>query len=467
MRFALVDLLRNLGAGFRLACFLRVDRLAFRVGPAQLLLLFALSAAIDIAGDWLRAPSESDFSLLGAGSELNAAGLLLLTSALIALLNRQRHVAMALPVIAFASLPLLQALHYAPYLVSIEGNILEVARLVDHLIVAWIVIVLVRCVAVAFAPLPSFGWLRAIGGGLLLAAPIWFGDALVPSEPWWQPHDDDGAPPSDFNAGSEAVLAAQSVLLDHVLGKLQDERPGETDLYYVGFAPSGRDDAYRTDAEAAQQVMDSRWGTEGRSVVLVNSPHTLLTTPFATVTNLREALNEIGAIIDSEDDVVMLYIASSSAAGGRLAAEQPPLLLVDLTPGGLKQLLDDAEIKWRIIVIAGCYSGTFIDALEDDYTLIISDAQADRATFGCGGRTPATFFGDAFFQNGLAKSRTFEAAFVSAKARVAQREREAGYSPPSAPQLRMGVAMAEKLKSLRKAGAGGATVQSVSPPLGG
>jgi hypothetical protein len=144
-----------------------------------------------------------------------------------------------------------------------------------------------------------------------------------------------------------------------MLENLQDERPGQTDLYFVAFAPDGRTGAYRDDAEAAQATMDGRWGTEGRSAVLVNSAQTLLTVPFATVSNLRETLDEIGAIIDPEDDVVMLYLASRGTPDHRLVAEQPPLSLVELAPAGLKQLLDDAGIKWRIIVVSACYSGGY------------------------------------------------------------------------------------------------------------
>ena len=65
--------------------------------------------------------------------------------------------------------------------------------------------------------------------------------------------------------------------------------------------------------------MDERWGTAGRSLLLVNNPQTLLTTPFATVTNLRETLNEIGAAIDAEDDVVMVYLASHGSRDFTLA----------------------------------------------------------------------------------------------------------------------------------------------------
>ena len=459
MRYAIGSLLRNLGAGARLASFRRVDALAFRIDVPQLLLLFVLSALIDVAGDWFRAAEPRAFSSLGAGPELYSAGLLLLGSAVIALINRQRHVVLALPVIAMASLPLVQVIHFLPHVlppgaISVEGQLLA-----EYVIVCWIVVVLIRCVAVAFAPMPPFGWLRAIGGGLLLAAPIWFGNALMTSEPWWRGPDDAEPATGGINAGSEAVLAAQSFLLNHVLENLEDERPGQTDLYYVGFAPDGRTDAYREDAEAAQATMDGRWGTDGRSVMLVNNPQTLLTVPFATVSNLRETLNEIGAIIDPEDDVVMIYLAGRGAADHRLLAEQPPLSLVELAPAGLKQLLDDAEIKWRIIVVSACYSGGFIAPLKDEYTMIITDAREDRAAFGCSGRTPPAFFGGAFFDKGLAKSDTFGAAFEKAKALVAERERDASYAPPAEPQMFVGDEMATKIKALRKRGAAGLTAQ--------
>src|SRR4030095_3719275 len=310
MRYAIANLWRNLCAGLRLACFRRVDRLAFRVDLVQLLLLFALSAVIDFIGDWFRAAPPREFSLQGAGSELYGGAVLLLASALIALFNRQRHVALALPVLVLASLPLVQALHYLPYVIGPGPLVTAAVPLFEYVIVTWIVIILIRCVAVAFAPLPSYAWLRAIIGGLVLAAPIWFGNALVPSEPWWRTQSGAGPAPGGLNAASEAVLAAQSFLLNHVLENLQEERPAQTDLYYVGFAPDGRQDAYRTDAEAARHIMDTRWGTDGRSVLLINNPQTLITTPFATATNLRETLNEIGSIIDAEADAVMVYLAS-------------------------------------------------------------------------------------------------------------------------------------------------------------
>lgn len=467
MLHALADLLRNLRAGLRLAFFRPVERLAFRIDLPQLLLLFLLSALIDVVGDALRVDAPRVFSLLGAGSELYSGALLLFTAALVALINRQRDLALAIPVLVLAAMPVVQVLHYGLIITASSPEGLALDYLFESLVVLWIVAVLVRSVAVAFAPPPVHGWLRAIGAGLLLAAPIWFANVLFPNAAWWNEDGPYASADGGMNAGSEAVLATQGFLLNHVLDALEEERPGRADLYFVGFAPYGRDDAFRQDVEAAQRIMDARWGAAGRSVLLLNSPQTLISAPFATVTNLRETLNEIGAIIDPDDDVVMVYLASRSGPDHRLDASLPPLELVELSPSGLKHLLDDAGIRWRIIVVSACYAGGYIEALKNDTTLIIAAAQADRESFGCGERGPAGFFGDAFFQQGLAKGESVEAAFEGARQRVAAREREAGYAPPSNPQMHMGSGIAEKLKMLQKRTGNGATALAPSAHLPG
>jgi hypothetical protein len=179
-----------------------------------------------------------------------------------------------------------------------------------------------------------------------------------------------------------------------------------------------------------------------------------MTTPFATVTNLRETLNEIGAVINPDEDIVMLYLTSHGSRNHRLSAELPPLTLVELTPPGLKTLLDEAQIKWRIIVVSACYSGGFVEPLRDEHSLIITASQSDRSSFGCDEHSDATFFGEAFFQQALASGATFIQAFELAKVNVGERERREGHAPPSNPQMFVGEQMAEKLATLRRSGRG-------------
>ena len=145
----------------------------------------------------------------------------------------------------------------------------------------------------------------------------------------------------------------------------------------------------------------------------------------------------------------MLYL-SSHGRPGEVEVSMPPLELAQITPPVLRRLFDDAGIKWRIIVVSACYSGSFIGALEDEQTLVLTAAQADRTSFGCGHQSASTYFGEALFEQGLAKSDSIMGAFEIAKKRVTEREAANRISPPSNPQASVGAAMAEKLKELER-----------------
>ncbi len=463
MRHPFANLFRNLAAGLRLASFRPVSRLAFRIDVAQLLLLLAVSAALDLGVDWIRYGADGYFSWFGLGNEIFGAGVLLLTAAVLALTFRETALWLALPVLVLAGFPLLQIFRVVPYLVS---DAMPAWGLVwatfDALMIAWVFALSARAVAVALPVARAGRWWRAALGGLALIAPIWFASSIAPNDTWWKEASGSGeADPRYPNPASEPVLAAQRHLLDEALSGLDDERPNVTDLYFVGFAGDAREDVFRSDVLAAQKVMDERWGTDGRSVSLINNPRTLLETPVATVTNLRETLNEIGATINVDQDVVMVYLASHGSRQHVLEVALPPLELAPLTAPALRGLLDASGIKWRIVVVSACYSGGFVDALEDDYTLVLTASQKDRASFGCGHQSDATFFGEALFQHGLAQSESLLAGFEAARARVAAREKAGGHAPPSDPQIFVGPAMAEKLKELDRGNAARRTGRSV------
>ena len=103
--------------------------------------------------------------------------------------------------------------------------------------------------------------------------------------------------------------------------------------------------------------------------------------------------------------------------------------------------------------MSACYSGGFIDALQDDYTLVVTASAADRASPGCGNGSDATIFGEALFQQGSPSRTRSWPAFEAARARVAEREKAGRARPPSDPQIFVGPAMAEKLKELDRGSA--------------
>ena len=448
MRSTLHALGRNLAAGLRLALFMPVERASFRISAAQLILVVILSAAIDVDADWVRVTGEARFSILGLHGEIFALGLLALTSALIAILRRDAEVYLALPIVVLASFPLIQIAHVLPDLPQAHQAVTtQTKAFFEYAILAWMLAVAVRAVYVCVDPGRPRRRLWAAAGGLLLIAPFWFAPLLGPLEPWWREFDATPTGADAVSPASEAVLAAQEFMMDRALDGLDDERSGTVDLYFVGFAPDSRRPGFAADVDTAQRTMDERWNTSGRSVVLVNSPLTVAERPFASITHLRQVLLEIGDIIDADDDVVMVYVTGNSRADHTLTAVNPPLELAALSPQGLKQLFDAANIRWRIVVVSTCEAGAWIDALKDDETVVIASSAAGVRGADCAGSLRPGAFASAFFGEAMRRSDDLTAAFEAARRQlVGQHAAE--------PVMSVGPAIAEQLKALRQRGKG-------------
>jgi hypothetical protein len=446
MRNALNGLGRNLIAGLRLALFMPVERSAFRVSAAQLVLIVLVSAAIDIDADWVRAAPDARFSLLGLHGELFALGLLVLSSAVIAMLRRERDVYLALPIVILASFPAIQIVHLLPSLPNASAAVpASGRRIFEHAMFAWMTLLAMRAVYVCIDPQRRRRRVFAAAAGLLVVAPIGLAPLVGPLDPWWREYDAAQSHPDAMNPASEPVLAAQQFMMDRALDQLADERPGVTDLYFVGFAPDARRPGFVSDVDAAQRVMDDRWHTKGRSIVLVNSPLTVAERPFATITHLREAILEIGVTIDTDDDVVMVYLAGSSTGNHVLTAVNPPLELIGLSAQGLRQLLDAAGIRWRIIVVSTCNAGAWADALKDDETAVIASSAADVRGRDCAGGIASSSFGEAFFSDAMRHNDDMTLAFAAARRRLA-------HDRAPDPVITIGPAIADHLKRLRNQG---------------
>lgn len=452
IRYASLALLHNLAAGLRLALFLPVSRLAFRVDPAQLLLLFLVSCGIDVIGDRLRFGGDALFVAQGAGSELAGIAMLGVAVLVVAIALRRQALAQALAITVMASMPVVQVVHYLPFaLIDSMPLVANVIAALGTLILAWMVVILVRAVAIHVELPPARRWLAAALGGIVLALPLVVAPLLIDDTAWFRSADAGVAADGEISAASEPVLAEQKQLLDNALSDLDDRVPGAPNLYFVAYAPDGGEAAWTSHMERVQKLLDDRLDTAGHSIVLRNHPDTMLTTPFATVSNLRDTFTEVAAAADTDQDILMLYIGGKGMKGGRIPGTLPPLDLVALTPAGLKSLLDDAGFEWRIIIVAACYAGKYADVLNDDHTVVVAASAADRPSFGCEGRGDPTFFGDALFADGLAHGDSLVTAFNTARDRVAAREHERHLSP-SQPQMRVGARIAPMIRHLRRFG---------------
>jgi hypothetical protein len=448
MPIFLRDLGRNVAWGGRIPFGLKATRLDFRIGVPQLLALFAFSALVDIGVDWVQRDADAIFTMQGLVGEVFFGAILMLLATLLARAFRQPDYALALPVIVLASewpLQIARALDGPLSQLDFFGEAVRA----QWIFTLWTLFWLWRASAVSLAPpRPHYG-LRSVVAAAVLMSPMWLFTPLLPETSWWASDSTVEARDTGYpSPASEEVLAAQPRLLDKALTDLEDQRPGVTDLYFVGFAPDAAEDVFRKDVVAARDLFDERFDTDGRSVALINNPRTVLDTPLATVSNLRETLNEIGAAIDRDDDAVVVFLESHGGRNYRLTAEFPPLELDELSPQVLREMLDQSGIKWRIVIVSACYSGGYVEPLKDDYTLIMTASAANRTSFGCGTDSDATFFAEALFRQALHFEDSFVKAFEQARTSIGEREKKERVSPPSDPQLYIGSAMADKLPRL-------------------
>lgn len=250
-------------------------------------------------------------------------------------------------------------------------------------------------------------------GSLIVSAPV--------EEDEEQLADDEPAPPA-FD--TERVMAAQPKLLAERLAQLFPQRPGQVDLYLLGFGGDGDENVFRNEVEYAGHLFAQRFDAGGRTLLLINNEATVAEYPLATRSNLIDSLAGIAKVIDPDEDVVLLFLTSHGSEDHQLDVRLGPLALYALAPEDLRAALDEAGIRHRVVVVSACYSGGFIPALRDDHTMIITAASADRSSFGCGSLADITWFGRAFLVDALNHTDDFAAAFEHARNEIVQWEHE-------------------------------------------
>jgi len=233
-------------------------------------------------------------------------------------------------------------------------------------------------------------------------------------------------------ASVELALYGQKELLDKALAALQPREPGKINLYLLAVAGDGTQEVFRREVDFVQAEFAQRFGTAGRSVALVNSRNTVAQAPMATRTSIRRALAAIAARMDRNEDILFLFLTSHGSADHELSLNQNGMDLEDLRAADLGAALKESGIRWKVVVVSACYSGGFIEPLQDERTLVMTAARRDRRSFGCADENDFTYFGRAYFKESLPKSRSFVEAFRRAEALVRDWERrDGGEAPPA------------------------------------
>lgn len=420
----------------------------FNFSVDQFVLLVILDFLLEFVSDYAQVLSKPAFNLYALPTYTLHLACFFLAAYLIGKLLRRDIVAVQAGVMVYSFGPLSIGLELAlthPYLQSSSYYLW-----LSHLFSFYVIAVLGRVLYIVSGRLK---WITAAALVLMTVAlsvpQAFFGEYRN----YWvvgetSDESDKPDPWAEYRAlDAETLMYSQPAILDKALAQLQPQRKKMTDLFFVGFAGYATEDVFSKEVGYVKHLLEERFDTQGHSINLINHLDTLDHTPLATSTNLALTLKRIGKLMNTEEDVLLLYLTSHGSKNHELSVYFWPLALNDITPEKLNAMLDEAGIKWRMIVISACYSGGFVKALQGPTTLVATAAAADKTSFGCGTESEFTYFGEAVFKEQLNRQSSFITALQQADVSINQREVREKLEA-SMPQLSIGAAIELKLKQL-------------------
>jgi hypothetical protein len=442
----------NLLIGLRLALFRPCSLDQFVINTDQWAVLLVLDLLLNLGLGYLAVWPEPSFNLDALPSYTFEQATFFLLVYVLARAWQKQGLFLAVVVISLSLSSLLNGLIYLDRYWQVHIEEVDITYQIWGVVVAvYSLAVLGRGIYIASGRLKGFTAVclaAVIGVGTLQF--YYFGDARQ----FWYVADDstDGNDRwAEYRAmDAEQLLYRQPDLLADTLQSIKPQQQAVTELFFVGFAPYATEDVFYKEVTFAKGVMDQRFDTVGHSLNLINHLDTRETLPLATATNLGVVLKHIGKVMDTREDVLVLYLTSHGSEDHELSVNFWPLPFNDITPEKLRTLLDEAGIKWRVIIVSACYSGGFINALANDDTLVATAAAADKTSFGCGTQSEFTYFGEALFKGQLPQNYSLVSALEQARIEIAKREQREGIEA-SLPQLAVGKAIKEKLADVAKA----------------
>ena len=294
-----------------------------------------------------------------------------------------------------------------------------------HLVLSFSILIPAFLIATRLAA-RQWLWLPVIFVGLFYSAFAWVSErTYVDPTLWYAMPEQDEEGLSSWDQG-EAVLFSQPERIGAAVEAMTIAESPAT--FFVGFAGYAEEKVFAEEIKFASTQLGRIFNVNNRNLLLLNDARDLDEHPIASSSSLVHGLKLIGEKMQKEEDLLILAL-SSHGSPGTLSVSNGYLPLVNLEAGAVRDALDSAGIKWRVIIVSACYAGSFVETLADPYTIIITAASPDRISFGCSNERDLTYFGEAFYRDAVTSNPTLFEAFESAKKSVTAREIAEGYEP--------------------------------------
>lgn len=200
---------------------------------------------------------------------------------------------------------------------------------------------------------------------------------------------------------SAKEMLAERRRLDAALDAIAPQRKGMVDAYVISVALDS-DAVFAREAREAGRVLSTRYGAQGRTLVLAGPDARTAALPRGSIGALTVALARVAEIVDPAEDVLVVYLTSHGAPEG-LAYHEGDTGYGILSPYRLRSVLAELGFQRRVLIVSACYSGVFVPYLAGPDTAILTAASASTTSFGCAAENDWTFFGDALINHALRK----------------------------------------------------------------
>jgi len=232
---------------------------------------------------------------------------------------------------------------------------------------------------------------------------------------------------------SDVLLQKQITSAETTLSKDAPAR-----LIFAGFAMHSQSKAFRNDVLSAEKVA---LAVDPSAVVFKLNNPTLGQDddwPYATAENVEKVLKKIGTLARPQDKVMVLLATHGNVNALSINFSNQNYHFLNAT--FLNRALADLRGKPLMVVMSACHSGSFLTPLAGPTRIVVAAAAADRSSFGCNFQSTNTYFIDALFNQSSPLEQSIVQMMDKAKIDVDVREKRQKLSPPSLPELSMGIA---------------------------
>lgn len=209
-------------------------------------------------------------------------------------------------------------------------------------------------------------------------------------------------------------------------------------VWFAGFAMNSTSTAFQNDMELVSRRLSELGGPVLKYEDSDGPQKDKLRFPFATPATLTETVQRISSHA-GPDDIVVVFI---STHGNRkiLSVNIAHQEFKPMTAAQLSAALAPLGDRPTVVIIAACFSGSFLPELQGERRIVITSASGERASFGCKADSRNTFFTEELFAKNFDVSKSLSQMMAGAKVRVTRRERALKF-PNSEPQMSVGSKM--------------------------